>query len=406
MGFTNTKYNDAVNAFVDTNKQIIKNPLYLFTDKKPTITDYMNRDENVSTLDEASGLEYASLGSDCPAKFNLIQDALLYGIEKIQMSLESDETGVSAAEIAGEAYVLPNTFVPFPGDFFIIKYLKEKVLFKVTEVQPDTLDNGANFYKISYKLDKAGQTYIDDLMKYNIHQTFKMLSGTVGTNFKTIIRTDEYDLISKIENDTLTLKEYYKQLFFNQHTQTFTYTYNGCHFYDPFVVEFIKRNDLLAGTDKYTFVDHAMSTWQTFGIDYDRTIFRAIELNDINKANNCNVIAIGRGIEDPMSLLTNCIDQYFCIDYRVAKPYYQIDIVPDKLIDHIVSGENLSDGPEFYNMIIDSFKPDWVFDDKYLSLLDNITAYDNKVLFYSIPMLIFILERKVRNIMSNKVSFS
>lgn len=206
MAFINTTYTDAVKSFVDTNKQIIKNPLALFDNKKPTVADYINTDINVSTLDEASGLEYANTGKNSPIKYNIIEDALLFGIGKIEINLSGDEMGIGTDDITGDAYILPNTFVPYPGDFFRIKYLKEKILFKVTEVQTDTLDTGANYYKISYKLDKVGQDEIDKIMKYNIHNRYKMITSTVGTNFKSVILSSDYDKIEKLETVSLTLK--------------------------------------------------------------------------------------------------------------------------------------------------------------------------------------------------------
>ena len=46
MGFTNTSYTDVINSLVKSNINILQNPLYLFNDKKATITDYYNKDVN------------------------------------------------------------------------------------------------------------------------------------------------------------------------------------------------------------------------------------------------------------------------------------------------------------------------------------------------------------------------
>lgn len=408
MAFINTSYNDSVKSFIDTNKQIIKNPLTLFIDKKPTPVDYINKDINASTLDEASGLEYSTTGANCPTKFNLIKDALLYGIDKIQINFSADDVGVAADDITGEAYILPNTFIPYPGDFFIIPYLKEKILFMVTEVQTDTLDNGSNFYKINYKLDKVGQAEIDKLMDNNVHQTFRMLASTVGTNFKTVIKSSDYDTIEQLETVSLTLKEYYKQMFFNGYVQTFIYLKDGLyHFYDPFVIEFIKRNKLMSGTNQYTYVDQAMAVWDTFGIDYDRTFFKALELRSVKKADKCAIRAVGAGVTDTTSLLTTRLDQYYYVDYNMSKYAYltQFEVVPNDLIDAIVNGADEIDTdkyPAFYNIILKYFKDEWEITEEDIELLDDITMKSNEELFYGIPILIYILERKTFDMMSGK----
>ena len=283
MPFINTTYTDNVQSSIDTKLHIIKNERYLFTDKRATPVTYFNKDTSQSTLDEAAALEYSTIGENCPSKFNMIDNALLFGLDKINVQYDNDdELGIQANEIAGEAYILPNTFVPYVGDFFIIKHIRENILFKVIEVQTDTLDDGANFYKISYKADQVGAERIDALLDNNINKTYKMLTTTIGTNFKSIITDTEYDFIEKAEANIRTLKEYFKQLFFEIGTQTFIYKKDGVKFYDPFMIEFIRRNKILDGTEDYVYVGEAMATWATFGIEYDKTFLRALELMDKN----------------------------------------------------------------------------------------------------------------------------
>lgn len=410
MGFTNTVYNDTIKSFVDTNKQIIKNPLTLFIDKKPTIVKYYNKDTNISTLDEVTAIEYAPIGKNSPTKFNIILDALIYGIDKIQLNWNMDDTGIVADDITGDAYILPNTFIPYPGDYFIIPYLKETVIFKVNEVQTDTLDNGANYYKISYILDRTGKSELDKLNE-NIHDTYRMIAGTVGTNFKTIIRNTDYEKLEKIEITSKSLKEYYKQLFFDNYTQTFTFLKDDMyHFYDPFLIEFIKRNNIMSGTDKYTYVDQALSLWATFGIDYDKTFYRALELRDPEKANNCYIVAVATGVDDMSSLLCSRMDEYYCVDYNLSKSSYlkRFEVYPNDLINAIVYGSKLDSNkyPAFYQFIIKYFKNDWSIELDDFEMIDNIMMRTSEELFYGMPILIYILDRKANDMMDSKNSLS
>lgn len=406
MGFTNTNYTDVINSLVKTNINILQNPLYIFNDKKATVVDYYNKDVNLSTLDEASGIEYDTIGENCPSKFNMIQNALLYGIEKIQLHYTPEDDGVFADDIMGEAYVLPNTFVPQVGDFFEIKYIKERVLFIVNEVQTDTLDNGNNFYKIGYKLDQTGIERIEDLQKYNVVEHFNMLTSTVGTSMKSIIKSTDYDFITEIEGTTSSLKEYYKQLFFKNPIQTFSYVLNDFHLYDPYLIEFLIRNKILAGTEEYVYVDHAMHVWETFGIDYDRTFFRALEERSVEKADKCTTLAVAPKVNDTLSLMTTRIDDYYYIDYRInayAPFMTKIEVISNKLIDCIIGKSDKLDEhcPKFYKIIIDYFKDDVSIEPEDMSLLGDIDYTDTKELFYMIPILIYILERRIKEVLTS-----
>lgn len=405
MPFINTNYTDAIKAFTQTHLDLLDNPMYKFNDKNATIVDYYNKDINLSTLDEVSGLEYDTIGEDCPSKFSLIKDAILYGIEKIQLHYDiHEEDGVYADDIIGDAYVLPGTFEPQVGDYFVIKYLKEKILFVVTEVQIDTLDNGNNFYKISYKDEHIGQSRIDSLHKFNLtDDSYRMLIDNVGTNMKVIIKETDYDFVANIEANTLALKEYYKQLFFKNPIQTFTYKNNDFHIYDPYLIEFMIRNKTLAGTNDYVYIDHAMNVWTTFGIDYDHTFFRAVELKDKEKANKCNTIGVGVIVKDQLSLLSTRLEDYFYMDYRVDNyaPYSpKIEVIPNVLIDNIITGQfDNTKFPEFYKLIFDYFN-DIKFTTEDLKLLDNIDFAETKDLFYIIPIIIFILEKRTIEILT------
>ena len=402
MGFTNTIYTDAIKAFTKTNIDLLNNPMYIFNDKKATIVDYYNKSTVYSTLDESSGLEYDTVGEDSPTKFNLIKDALIYGLDKVQINLELNDDGVYGEDITGDAYILPNTFEPQVGDFFLITYLKEHILFEVTEIQPDTLDNGNNFWKIGYKEEFTGTDAIDAIHKFNLNEEFKMLTSTVGTNMKSIIRSTDYDLIAEIEGNAVGLKEYYKQTFSKNPIQTFSYSLNGFHMYDPYLIEFMIRNKTLEGTKNYVYIDHAMNVWTTFGIDYDRTFFRALELKSKEKANNCNTIGVATIVTDSLSLLTTRIDNYYYLDYKIRDfpPFAtKIEVIPNEFIDSIVNGTKIDDKfPKFFKIIYDYFN-DVKFTKSDLDLLDEIDYTDTKDLFYFTPMLIFILEDRVKEVL-------
>ena len=91
MPFINTTYTDNVQSSIDTKLHIIKNECYLFTDKRATPVTYFNKDTSQSTLDEAAALEYSTIGENCPSKFNMIDNALLFGLDKINVQYDNDD---------------------------------------------------------------------------------------------------------------------------------------------------------------------------------------------------------------------------------------------------------------------------------------------------------------------------
>jgi hypothetical protein len=221
-----------------------------------------------------------------------------------------------------------------------------------------------------------------------------MISGNVGTNYKCVVTSNEYKFIDRIQDITSTLKDYYNSLFFKSRIQTYVYCYNDCFFYDPYMIEFIIRNGILNnGSDKYFYITHQVFLPQTFPIDYDKTIFRHLETKD-NKINFQEVYGIL--IDDPSSLLTTRMEDYYMIDYRVklgllADP---IDIFDNDLINSIVNNNIFEVGSqkEYYN-IINAYFTNKEITQSMIESLQKI-EYDSGVeLFYSIPMIIFVLEK-------------
>ena len=152
MGLLNVSHSTMTQSVIDLQEDLLKNPFYLFNDKKALPVDYYNINNNQSTLDKGLKINYDNDGKDTPFRYNLIHDMYLYGIDRVATSLESGEFGISGSEISGDAYILPDTITPYPGDHFVINMIKQRYQFIVSSVSTDTFDNGGNYYKIEYSL--------------------------------------------------------------------------------------------------------------------------------------------------------------------------------------------------------------------------------------------------------------
>jgi hypothetical protein len=224
-----------------------------------------------------------------------------------------------------------------------------------------------------------------------------MIINNVGTNFKAIILENDYNFVDTLESFTNRLKKYYQDLFFKKKVQTFIYEYNGEHFYDPFMIEFIIRNSILEGGD-YVYISHQTYLNSTFSIDYDRTIFRNIELK---KKNIKNVIGQASLIQDPNSLMCVRMEDYYKIQYDgkifLGNP---IETIPADVMVAIKDNILLEDEDKLpYNILINYLNGVETFDPKYIDIIENIDYQSNKDLFYLIPMIIYILEYYIKTLL-------
>ena len=111
-GFINT--NSVRQAMTETTipssvKTMLNNPYYLFNDKTASIATYYNLNTTMTTLDEATRDNYGSLTANSPLRFNKVSGFYLYGITKIEPSLEIGEFGLEGDGVDGEVIILPNT---------------------------------------------------------------------------------------------------------------------------------------------------------------------------------------------------------------------------------------------------------------------------------------------------------
>lgn len=394
--FSDTKYISTIDKLVDTSKSKLNNPYYVFVNEQPTRVVYYAQNIERSTLDEASGLNGSNIGNDSPFKFNKIKDFIMYGIDSISTEYDVGDSGVEAGAIAGDAIILPNTITPRPGDYFKINYLKEKNLFKINGVTPDTLDSGANIYKVEYSL--CSESYTEENLDKQVEKSFNFIVNNIGTDFKTVIQDCDFDLIKNLEDMVEYLVICFDNLFFNSSVQTFTYNHDGWNMYDPFMIEFFIRNKVLSYGDKYYHVAHATSTNKTFGMDYTKTFFYSLEeagRQDIN----CKNLATAEMINDINSLFATRMEYYYAVNYNDKHPWAtRFQVINTDIIDHIKSGELYEKGndKELYNLWISYFNNNKDFiRGNILNLVKSVDFMDNLECFYALAITIFVIEKYI-----------
>lgn len=394
--FTNTKRVDTLNNIAEHYKERLNSPYNILLNLKPYVLDYWNQDTENSTSDLASNLIYEPVGDDSPLKFNMIQDAVMYGLSQFQIDLEVGDFGLESS-YSGESTVLPNTWIPYSGDFFTIKHSGSFRSFVVTSVTPDTLPNGANFYKIQFDYSTK---LPEDLNKLTIER-YRFILDNVGSNFSAVIQSSKYDDIRDLEVRLSTLKKYFTAIFFRDNVQTFVYRHNLYNFYDPYMIEFLRKNAILNDDRDVTYVAHGTPVQKTFALDYDRTFLRAIELRDKNISFFNNAVA--SVIENTLTLFYYRSEEYYEISYSHNLFATEISILEIDLLDRIKNNTRYqpSDQDRYKNIIIDYLNNNQVASMD-IQALSEISFADNIHIFYNVPIIIYILERYIQELITNK----
>lgn len=401
-----TNYHETVGKVTSFATDLINNSFYVLNDKKPTIVTYYNINHVASSLDPGSKLSYNNIGDNSPLRYNKISDFIIYGFNRVELNTENDEFGLEAEKISGDCYVLPNTITPVEGDYFEVEHIKDSTwLFIITDVQQDTLNDGSNAYKLQYKLE-----YVDhDRLQTQVIEDYKMIEKREGTNVVKVVETTKYEKAKKLDNMAVMLKHYFNELFYNNKVQTFIYSdLTEWRIYDPYMIEFLIRNEILAnGLDSYVYVCHQLETNATFGMDYDRTIYRAFELHSKEKFSKAD-----RSIQlkDIISYGTTFAGRYetyyqakyikptvtgysgFCINDDL---YYKI--IENELVDN---DKDLNEVTPLWENILIKYFNDGIYTDEEIESIEDI-HYDSSIsMFYMIPLLIFCLENSIEKLLN------
>lgn len=392
----NTNRISTVNSLIEGYKQKFDSPYNIHINHPPVPVDWYNQSKEHTSLDEATREVWDYVGPDSPVRYNMIEDAVVFGMPQMSVDWNPTDMGVAADEIVGETIVLPNTWKPYPNDFFRIKHIDRDFLFKVTDVTVDTFPNGANYYKVQFCYDKNTTEHINK----QVVGRFRMILDNVGTEYSVIIRKDLYVTGAKLDDLILNLQSFYYQVFFKDSLQNFVYNHDGHNFYDPYMIEFLIRNNIMSSVGGYIHVTHELPTGSTFGLDYDRTIFRCMELQNIDRPFYNR--AVGLLIDDKYSIFGSRTKEYYRIEYSDIQFAKSIDITDGILLSRIKDNQPIYEGAEQYkNIIVNHFnKTEFLEDD--IKSVESIWMSDSKECFYNIPLIIYALSRKLRDMLARK----
>ena len=416
MGLVNITHSNMTQSVIDLQADLLKNSFYLFSDKKAIPVDYYNISTTHSTLDNGLKITYNDQDTDSSLRYNLIHDFYLYGISQMQVSLENGEFGISGSEISGEAIILPDTITPYPGDNFVIKMIKQRYRFSVNSVSMDTFDNGGNYWKIEFHLERLSDKELQPL----VIAEYNFVSGNIGTSYSPVLLASKWEVCQELDNVAVMLKRLFRGLYFNDKVQTYTFVYlyrvspssmNSQFFYDPYMIEFCIRHKLLSNSgEKYDFLDHKTNLRPDFGIKYSRSIWRIIESRDKKELSGCKKSSAAMFIDDPGTIFASRYEDYFELTYNDPDPVLEafapaLNIIDPQIIGHILENQLFDYDSEFgkYNLLVKYFNYNNEITEQDIIPLERIIETENNMEnYFLIPMIIYVVEFYIKNLMAHK----
>lgn len=263
----------------------IKSPASRFIDTTPVFVTYYHLAVDESTVDEGFLDINNPIGQKSPLRFNKIENFPLYGINQIVLNLQDDDQGLDSS-YEDDAIVLPNTIKPVTNSYFVIPVLKDAYVFKVTNIQYDSIMPD-NYYKIEFKLE-----YIDALKLVELDNQaikgYNCILENIGTENTCIIENRSYTNIKKVEAMYHNIAEFYYGMFYNERHNAFLGpNEDGRLYYDPLQTLFINKHRLFTERNSITSL---ILTEQVEdpkrAIKYAKSIYRFFELRDMRLLSN------------------------------------------------------------------------------------------------------------------------
>ena len=415
MGLVNITHSNMTQSVIDLQADLLKNSFYLFSDKKAIPVDYYNLSTTHSTLDNGLKITYNDQDTDSSLRYNLIHDFYLYGISQMQVSLENGEFGVSGSEISGEAIILPDTITPYPGDNFVINMIKKRYRFSVNSVSMDTFDNGGNYWKIEFHLERLSDKELQPL----VIAEYNFVSGNIGTAYSPVLLSSKWEVCKELDDAAVMMKRLFRGLYFNDKVQTYTFVYlyhvsqssmNSQFFYDPYMIEFCIKHKLLSNSgEKYDFLDHKTNLRPEFGIKYSRSIWKVIESRDKKELSGCKKSSAAMFIDDPGTIFASRYENYFELTYNDPDPVLEafapaINIIDPQIIGHILENQLFDYDSEFgrYNLLVKYFNYNNEITEQDIIPLERIIETENNMEnYFLLPMIIYVVEFYIKNLMAH-----
>lgn len=405
--FINPEINDLVEKQIDSVKSRIDNPFYHFNTQKPYPVTYYNINKEQSTFDDPTGLNYDSVGEFSSIKYNKINHFIIYGMDRMEITINTGDIGGEAEPIGFNAIIAPNTICAYPGDMLIVHEDEgNSYIFKVQDAQSDTLENGANVWKIECQIWYSGDR---NRLEQNVVEEYEYIVNNIGTSYSPVLKSNDYMMVKELDDKLHKLKTFYKSVFYSDRVQSFIFLDKNRRFYDTMLTEFIIRNKLMreSGTKNFLFVSHQLRLPATFPLDYEKSFFRKVEEKDISNIEKTQISAYGIPIDSNYDIFATRYEEYYELihDNIEVSPdmsmWLTFNIFDQELLNGIRDNKLINDS--LSDIIIKYFN-DIDINRHDIEALSDIDYKNNYELFFKIPIIIFIISYYIKKLMSTSIT--
>lgn len=259
----------------------IKSPSSRFLDQTPTFVTYYHIDDIESTTDVGFKDVYSIIGNRSPIRYDKIEKFPLYGMEQVVLQLNDTEYGLDT-EYESEATILPGTIKPLMNDFFIINVNGKEYVFRVTNIQYDTILTD-NFYRISFSFYSLDSTKKEEIERQILDEHVCILEN-IGTEENCIIEKKVFINLKDINNMYRTMIDFYKSMFYNSRHNVFLAPYQNTELlYDPYMCEFINKHGLFKERTSligFTLTEQINDPKAKY--KYNKSVYKLIEMQNMD----------------------------------------------------------------------------------------------------------------------------
>lgn len=379
----------------------LKSPVSRFVEGTPTFVTYYHIKPDSSTADTGYQNIDSLIGFRSPLRFNKINSFPLYGLEQIVLQLQDTDEGLDSS-YEGEAVIVPGSIKPLENDFFMIPYLKLPYLFRVTEINYDTIMPD-NYYKIGFHLEYLEEEKVENLEK-QVKDKYTCILENIGTENNCIIELQSKETLDKIDEMYDDMASTYKSIFYNERHNCFLGEMSaGKYLYDPLQTQFIndhqlfnKKNNLecLVLSDQFTDPKRR--------IKYERSVYRFIERRRPELSNEFKY-EVYAGADNKETSFYRWHDyNIYMLDIPSIMSSNPYTIFSKEFALAIkVNGETTSEHAELIKRFVR--KDDLGINDIPLDLQDELLTLDgNLEVFFVTPLIMYIIKEIVGEFLSTK----
>ena len=225
--------------------------------------------------------------------------------EELESNLDKDVFTNLSYE--GSGMILPSTVIPNVGDYFVMEVFKIFHIFRIVEVNPTLIEKDSGY---EVRFDMFRQDIIPENCELNVYvkEDYTFDYNHVGTDFRTILRNDEYEFIQNCRNIMYDITKIYLGTFYHRTLNTImcetgnlaydvhtkmtncvksnptvmigTSLAEGRSIYDINLVSFINKHNVLSSSEYIHCITEHVKPDKNF---YTKSIFSCIEHRDLTR---------------------------------------------------------------------------------------------------------------------------